>query len=408
MKKVIGFLLLVVAAYFGYGYFETGEKATVPEFVTEEVNKGLVIETVSATGKVEPITLVKVGSQVSGRIEKIHVDFNSKVKANQIICELDQVPLQARVSQDKASLLISNARLKDAESKLKVAKLELERSEKLDKDDLISKSELDQERASYESLKAQVDLAKAQVAQAEASLQMSKANLNFATIRSPVDGIVISRAVDEGQTVAASFQAPVLFEIAQNLKEVNILASVGEADIGQIKAGQKVTFNVDAYPDDEFTGKVLQVRLAATDEQNVVTYTVVVSARNEEDKLFPGMSASLLFEVGRSAEDDLRVSNAALRFEPQMDWVESKVEDESYRRDSSSKSVWVLTNEGRLKQVIFRAGYSSRMHTQIVGGDVAENLKVVSGIHEEEVEDEGTTNPFSRNRRSSKKKKKKK
>jgi len=407
MKKIIVIVLLGLCVYGIYLYFDKSKDNKEVFFVVEEMDTGVVVQTVSATGQVEPITLVKVGSQVSGRIEKIFADFNSRVTANQIICEIDKVPLLARVSQDKANLARNEARLEGAQANRDLAKLELGRSQLLDKDGLISKSELDKERYNVKTLEAQVKLAEAELNQAKASLEVSEANLNFATIRSPVNGIVILRNVDVGQTVAASFQAPVLFEIAQNLEEVHVLAAVGEADIGMIKNGQVVNFEVDAYPDTQFEGKVLQVRLAPNVQLNVVTYTVVISANNQENKLFPGMTANLFFEIGRSHKDDLRVSNAALRFEPKKEWINETIENVLLSENKNSKSVWVLEENGFLKQVVFQPGYSDRSYTQVLAGDVKETLKIVKGVQFEIIEENSTTNPFMARRRSKSKSKKK-
>jgi HlyD family secretion protein len=405
-------LILGVGLYFSASFFSGDEKDQAPVFQTITLDRGVVIETVSATGTVKPITLVEVGSQVSGRIEKIHVDFNSRVKANQIICELDQVPLKARTFQDEANLAKARARLKQSQANLNLAKVELKRSIELDKEELISKSELDKEKANVEALSAQLELSQAEVDQAKASLQVSQANLEYATIRSPVDGIVILRNVDVGQTVAASFQAPVLFKIAQNLKELHILAAVSEADIGQIEAGQQVNFKVAAHPYDDFTGQVIQVRLAAKEESNVITYTVVVAAKNPENKLYPGMTAEMLFEIGRSAENDLRVPNAAIRFEPSPEWVAPSDEDPAFegqgkRSGPPLKTVWVKDGPF-LKVIKFKGGFADRIFTEIRKGALSEKTEVVIGIHVEGFEDEGTTNPFIRSRNSSGKKKKKK
>lgn len=406
VNKWIVLALLPVLSAGGY-YFFGNDSSELPEFRTKIVDTGVVLSTVSATGVVEPLKLVQVGSQISGTIKKIYVDFNDRVKAGQVICELDQTALKAQVSQDRANLLKSKANIQRVRAKLLVTEYDLKRAKKLASDNLISGSELERADSDYAALAAELEVAKAEVKQKESALERSLTNLGYATIRSPIDGVVISRNVDVGQTVAASLQAPVLFEIAESLEKMYVYASVGEADIGSIRTDQSVWFTVDAYPDEHFSGKVLQIRLSPKVEQNVVTYTVVVSADNPEGQLLPGMTANLDFEVGRSPEDALRVSNLALRFEPDKAWLSDELQGEVKRnkKDRSARRLWVLEN-GELKPVPVTTGFTDGKFSQIVDGDVRKGMKVAIGV-KEAGEGKEMRNPFARSWGGKKKKKKK-
>jgi len=388
----------------GYYFFGTG-KGKPPEFRTKKIDTGIVVSTVSSTGVVDPLKLVQVGSQISGTIAKIYVDFNDRVKEGQIICELDQTALKALVSQDRANLLKSKANVQSVRAKLLVAEQDLKRAKELASDSLISSSELERAQSEYTSMAAELEVAKAEVKQSESTLLRSMTNLGYATIRSPIDGVVISRDVDVGQTVAASFQAPVLFGIAESLDKMYVYASVGEADIGSIRTDQSVWFTVDAYPGERFSGKVLQIRLSPKVEQNVVTYVVVVSADNPEGKLLPGMSANLDFEVGRSPEDALIVTNLALRFEPDQAWLPAELQGQeiSKKKDHSGGRLWVV-EKGILKPVTVRTGLTNGEFTQIVDGNIRKGMEVAVGI-KEPGEDKEMRNPFARNWGSKKKKK---
>lgn len=397
-------MLPVVGAGGYYLWGDGGEE--IPQFRTKTIDTGTVVSSVSATGVVEPLTLVQVGSQISGTIEKIYVDFNDMVKTGQIICELDQTALKAKVSQDRANLTKAKANVKRVLARLVVAELDLERSRELASDNLVSSSELDVAKSNYASLVAELEVARAEIKQAESTMERSVTNLGYATIRSPIDGVVISRNVDVGQTVAASMQAPVLFTIAESLDRMYVNAAVGEADIGLVKPGQPVSFTVDAYPDDLFTGGVLQIRLSPTVEQNVVTYTVVVSADNPEGKLLPGMTANLEFEVGRSAEDTLRVSNLALRFEPESAWLAPGAKGESAKKlkGRTSRRLWIL-EQGMLIPAPVKIGFTDGSYTQILEGTVGKGTEVAIGVMEKS-EGEEMRNPFTRRWGSRKKKKK--
>lgn len=407
VNKWVLLALLLVLGLSGY-YFFGNDNSEIPEFRTLKVDSGVVVSTVSATGVVNPLKLVQVGSQVSGTIKKIYVDFNDLVKAGQIICELDQTGLKAQVSQDRANLLKSKANIRRVEAKLRVAMFDLDRAKELAADSLISGSELERADSDFAALAAELEVAKAEVKQRESALDRSLTNLSYATIRSPIDGVVISRDVDVGQTVAASLQAPVLFGIAESLDKMHVYAAVGEADIGYIRTDQSVWFGVDAYPEDRFSGKVLQIRLSPKVEQNVVTYTVVVSADNLEGKLLPGMTANLDFEVARTKEDALLVSNLALRFKPDKAWISDASEPEVKKKSKASRrqrQLWTVENGG-LRSVPVTTGLTDGKYSQIVDGNVRKGMEVAIGVKEKSEDDE-MKNPFARNWGGKKKKKRK-
>jgi len=404
MKRWIGLVLLLIVGLGLFYYWENREDP-LPLFRTSTIEVGSVVATVTSTGVVEPITLVQVGSQISGTLTKIFVDFNDRVKKGQIVCQLDQTALKATVSQDRANLVRAKANVRRVTAELLVAEKDLGRSKRLNSDQLISDSELDRAEANYGALAAQLEVAEAEVKQVQSSLERAITNLGYATIHSPIDGVVVLRNVDVGQTVAASLQAPVLFEIAENLDKMYVKASVGEADIGMIRPGQPVRFSVDAYTDHKFTGDVLQIRLSPKVEQNVVTYTVMVTADNPEKMLLPNMTANLYFEVGRSSETALRVSNLALRFEPEEKWLAGDPWiDEKPSKDRSNRRVWILNDE-HWKPVQVKIGLTDKSFSEILEGDLKQGQEVVVGVRDGQVKD--VRIPFQRRFGASSKKSKK-
>lgn len=300
-KKVLIIPVLVIAAAAAVWFFKTGKRETPLAFETAIANIGSVASTISATGTVEPVDEVEVGTQVSGVVKKIYVDYNSTVRKGQLLAELDKTTL-------KAALDLSNVSLKSAKIELDHLKKKYERINKLFEKSMVSQEELDQAR--YDLNRGIVSVEKA-----EAEVERAKLNLSYATIYSPIDGTVLSRSVDEGQTVAASLNAPTLFTIAQDLMKMEVYASVDEADIGQVKQKQRVTFTVDAYPEETFNGTVSQVRLEPTVTSNVVTYTVTILAQNPELKLMPGMTATITVYL-QEASNVLTIPAKALRFKP--------------------------------------------------------------------------------------------
>jgi HlyD family secretion protein len=271
------------------------------QFRTEKVEKGTVTMTVTATGALSAVTTVQVGSQVSGVIARLYVDFNSRVTKGQLLAELDPTPFQQQVEQHQADLTKSRVEAANA-------KISYDRQTRLTKAGLAPQADLDAARAAYEG-------ARAQVQQSVAALDQALTSLKYAKIVSPIDGIVVDRQYDVGQTVAASFQAPTLFSIAQDLTKMQVQADVDQSDIGRIAVGQTARFTVDSYPDQEFRGRISQIRLNATVSQNVVTYPVIIEVPNPDEKLRPKMTANVTIDVA-SVRDVLRIANAALRFKP--------------------------------------------------------------------------------------------
>jgi HlyD family secretion protein len=303
-------LVLVAVLWWGRGLLK-GEPA--PEFTTAPAERGEVVAKVTATGTLSALVTVQVGSQVSGRIQDLYVDFNSQVKKGQLIAKIDPRLFLAEVEQQQANVMAAQANLTRAKVQAQDARRQARRADELSPRGLISQSERDTAQATADAADASVVSSQAALAQARAALNRAQVNLNYTDIISPTDGVVISRSVDVGQTVAASLQAPVLFTIAQDLRQMQVNTSVAESDVGKLQAGMKANFTVDAYPGERFRGEVRQVRDAATTTQNVVTYDAVLDVTNEELKLKPGMTANVTFVYARR-EDVLKVPNAALRF----------------------------------------------------------------------------------------------
>lgn len=366
MKKIliIGGIIIVIAVG-GFLLFRGNGKE--PKFRFDKVVKGDVEMAVTATGTVNPVTTVLVGTQVSGTIKNIYVDFNSPVKKGQLIARIDPALFEAQVNQARANLFSAKANLEKAEATLVDAKRTMDRNKELLSKNLVAQSDLDTAETNYETAKASVSAAKSQVAQNEAALSSADTNLYYTKIISPVDGIVVSRNVDVGQTVAASFQTPTLFSIAQDLTKMQIDTSVAEADIGRAKVGQDVEFTVDAYPDITFRGKVLQVRNAPIIVQNVVTYDVVIQVDNPDFRLKPGMTAnvSIIISIKKNV---LKIPNAALRFRPA-----GKGKAAAQQKGTG---VWIL-EQGNPKRVPVSTGISDGNFTELVSGKISEGEELI-------------------------------
>jgi HlyD family secretion protein len=370
MKKILSGIL--IAAVLGIAaFFSFGNKEKEANYRTEKVVRGDIVATVTATGTVNAVTTVLVGTQVSGTIKNISVDFNSPVKKAQVIALIDPATFEAQVAQARANLLSAKANLEKSEATLVDAKRTLERNRELLSKNLIARSDLDTAETNYETAKAQVGVSKAQVAQTEAALRIAETNLGYTKILSPVDGVVISRNVDIGQTVAASFQTPTLFTIAQDLTKMQIDTNVDEADIGNIKVGQNVEFTVDAYPDITFKGIVSQVRNSPIIVQNVVTYDVVIKVDNPDLKLKPGMTANVSI-ILQNKKDILLISNAALRFSPD---TKDKGRTQGPQREKGP-GVWVLEG-GKAKRVPVKTGISDGNYTECVSGGIREGQELI-------------------------------
>jgi HlyD family secretion protein len=320
MKKKTVFIILAVIIVIGLVVgFSLAKKGSnhKPKYRTEKVTRGDIEAVVTASGTLNPVVLVEVGSQVSGRIEKIYVDYNSRVKKGDILAELDQSQLIAKIEQNEANYRNAVAALERAKISLEIAQKKYERALSLFEKNLISNEEKEQAEASYLQAKADLIAQQARTEQAKSQLEASKVDLSYAIIRSPIDGVVISRNVNVGQTVAASFQAPKLFEIANDLTKMEVECLVDEADVGKVKEGQKVKFTVEAYPNETFNGVVRQVRYSPITQQNVVSYSAIIDVDNSSLKLLPGMTATCSIIVGE-ARNVLKVPNAALRFTPDL------------------------------------------------------------------------------------------
>lgn len=400
-------LLLVGLVVAGYFLFIRNGDSEV-KYRTEKITRGDVLLQVRATGIVNPTITVQVGSQVSGIVAKLYADFNSIVKKGQVIGQIDSTFLYASVREAEANLERAGAQVNEA-------RRSRVRSEELLKKELISQAEYDAAQTSFET-------AQAQAKQAEAALERARVNLRYSVIRAPIDGVVISRDVDVGQTVAASLQAPKLFTIANDLTRMQVEASVDEADIGQIKEGQDVTFSVDAYPEIEFRGVVIQVRLAPTNVQNVVTYIVIIGVANTDLKLRPGMTATVSILIDKR-EDVLRIPALALRFQPSSEILEKFAESEKVNGDKQNgggrgnreKSgadnkgdrkggpdgeprakdkqrsegkpghrgnvrptrIWILENGTNLKPFVIKTGLNNNRFIEITDGELKEGDEVI-------------------------------
>ena len=369
---------VVAVAVIAYLLLSGGKKEEKTTFETAKVEQGNIQTTITATGTIEPVTSVTVGTQVSGIVSRLYVDYNSVVKKGQVIAELDKTNLISELNAQKANL-------SSAQSSLNYQQSNYNRYKTLYDKGLVSADE-------YENALLQYNQAKEQVASARESVQRAKTNLGYATITSPIDGVVLSKAVEEGQTVAASFNTPELFTIAQDLTDMRVIADIDEADIGGVKEGQRVTFTVDAFPDDKFEGNVTQVRQQATTSSNVVTYEVVISAPNKDLKLKPGLTANVtIFTLEKPGV--LAVPSKALRFMPNEALLSKgqKIEDVE-----AQQKVW--TQEGQtFKAHAVETGTTNGLLTEITSG-LSEGTEVlvdftISGGSEEQ-KGEQAQNPF--------------
>jgi HlyD family secretion protein len=368
MKKIL-FALVVIIALSAGAYFIFKSDENDQKFRAEKISRGDIVQSVTASGTVNAVTTVLVGTQVSGTIKNIFVDFNSVVKKGQLIAEIDPAIFDGQVEQARANVLSAKANVEKAVVALADSKRTLGRQKELFARNLISRSDVDAAETAHDTAGAQLTAAKAQLSQSEAALRISETNLRYTKIVSPVNGIVVSRNVDTGQTVAASFQTPTLFNIAQDLTKMQVDSSVAEADIGKIQVGQPVEFTVDAYPDSPFQGKVSEIRNAPITVQNVVTYDVVVKVDNPELKLKPGMTANVSIIVS-TRKDVLRVPNTALRFRPP-----SEKRDQTAKKEKGS-GVWVLEDK-KPKRIAVTTGISDGMYSELLSGEISEGREVI-------------------------------
>lgn len=374
-KKIIIISFIIFAAIAAGLFFYLGGNGKNNAYKTEKISRGEIKSVVTATGTVNAVTTVSVGTQVSGTIKKLLVDYNSPVKKGQLLAQIDPATFQSQVDQAMANLLSAKANLEKAAVIAIDTQRTYQRNKELFAQNFIAKSDLDAAETSFKSAEAQQKVNQAQVEQAKASLKIAETNLQYTNIISPVNGTVISRSVDVGQTVAASFQTPTLFSIAQDLTKMQINASVDEADIGRVHTGQEVSFSVDAYPDTVFSGKVSDVRNAPTTVSNVVTYDVIIKVDNPQLKLKPGMTAnvSIIIETRR---DVLRIPNAALRFKPAVAAAEKSETKEEKQRIKGIK-VWILENE-KPRPVQVTIGISDGNYTEIRSGKLEAGKEIIT------------------------------
>ncbi|GLI37537.1 efflux RND transporter periplasmic adaptor subunit [Geobacter hydrogenophilus] len=365
-----------VAAYF------TLNKKPETVFKTAKVERGDIVSTVSATGNLAAVVTVQVGTQVSGTIQKLFVDYNSPVKKGQIIAQIDPSLFSAQLEQTRGNYLNAQASLLRVKADLEDARKNLERNRQLLKDGVVSQSDFDTADNRYQMAKATVKATEGSVAQTRGAFSQSETNLRYATIRSPVDGIVVSRNVDVGQTVAASFQTPTLFTIAQDLTRMEIDTSVDEADISRVQVGQPVSFTVDSYPENRFTGTVRQVRNAPVVTQNVVTYVVVIDVDNKDMKLKPGMTANVSIEIARK-ENVLKLPSAALRYKPKKGTDEKEAKgqqagpEQRRKKREGGQQVYILGPENKPVQVPVKTGIGNDGQVELVSGNLKENDQVI-------------------------------
>lgn len=346
---------IALLAIFGIGYKMLNRSAGGTVYKTQKIENGDIMESITASGTINPLSTVSVGSQASGRIAEIYVDYNSVVKKGQLLALIDQENAKATVQQREAALEIAKAQVNVEENNIKYYKKALNRISKLNASKYSTEKDLEAAERDYDNAVAQLTLEQAQVKQAQASLNSAQTELSYTEIKSPVDGIVISKAVEVGQTVAASFETPELFSVAEDLTKMQIEASVVEADIAKVKEGQKVRFTVDSYADDYFYGTVTQVRNEATTTSNVVTYTVVIGIDNTDMKLKPGMTANV--EIITAEEKDVMlVPNQALRF---------YIDDSDNAKRYKDRGVWIIKN-GHPERVTVKIGVSDDDNTQIL------------------------------------------
>ncbi len=370
MKKIIIIILICLAALFFIGFLFKNKKEA-KNYVTEPLTKRTITQIVEASGTINPVQTVSIGSQVSGQISAIHVDYNSKVKKGQLLAEIDTSLFEAQVNQAKATIDNARANLAKIQATTANDKLTLTRYRNLYKKGFIAKSELDLAESTYSADLAQVKSAQAQINQALASYSTAASNLRYTKITSPVDGVVISRAVDVGQTVAASFQTPELFSVAQDLTQMQIEASVSEADIGKVKKEQDVEYTLDGYPDETFKGKVSQVRISPTTVSNVVTYSVIIDVENDEMKLIPGMTANVSIITSKK-ENILCAKSTALKFTPNTDGKGEKFD---------KQGIWLLA-DGEPKRVEIVTGVNDDTYTEIISNNLKDGDMVILSIEE--------------------------
>lgn len=364
-NKKIGLIGLILIILLVSGIFVT--KNSAPKYETAPVKKRTITKIVEASGTINPVNTVSVGSTVSGLISAIYVDFNSVVTKGQLLAEIDPRTFQATVDQNLAAVNNAQASLDEAQATLEMSTKTYNRYKNLYSRNFIPKCDLDQAESDYKADIAKVNAAKFKIQQTRAQYEQSLVNLNYTKIIAPVDGMIISREIDLGQPVAATLQAPELFTIAQDLEEMQIEVNVSEADIGEVKEGQNVIYTLDGYPNSNFEGKVTQVRISPTTVSNVVTYSVIVKVDNSELKLKPGMTANVSI-ITAEEKDALCVPNRALKFTPPDN-------DKRYEQ----QGLWIV-DKGKAHRINIKVGASDDNYTQIISDEITEGTQVAVGV----------------------------
>ena len=381
MKKLL-LLLLIVGAAGGGLYYASRKPEPERSFITAVITRGDITQTVSATGSLQAVNTVEVGTQVSGTIRELFADYNSVVTKGQVIAVIDSTLFEAERDRAKADLDASRAAVAEARANVDDALRTYRRKVTLYERDFIAASEVDDAQRSVATTRARLASAQAAVAQAEATLRRAEANLGYTRIVAPVNGVVVGKNISAGQTVAASYQTPTLFTIAEDLTQMQVEAAVDEADIGYLGEGMKASFSVDAYPEELFKGYVHQIRLEPSSSEHVVTYTTIIRVGNPERKLKPGMTANVEIETA-TASDVLKVPAAALRFVPPEPAEEGK--------EKAAKTPQLWTKE--LRPIAVETGLSDGSHTEI-SGDVEEGMEVVTAVIDSEGSGGRNRRPF--------------
>ena len=359
-------IILIAAALALIFLVVINAKANGVKYETRKVRRCTITEVVEASGTINPVNTVSVGSTVSGLIKEIYVDFNSVVKKGQILAQIDPANFQASVDQATAQINNAQANLANTQAVMEMSRKTYNRYKNLYAKNFVAKSELDQAESDYYANLAKVNSAKAQISQAQATYNTAMTNLGYTKIIAPVDGTIISREIDLGQPVAASFQAPQLFTIAQDLTNMQIEVNVSEADIGKVKVGQDVTYTLDGYPDTDFKGKVTQVRISPTTVSNVVTYVVIVDVHNEDLKLIPGMTANVSI-ITDQKENVLCVPNVALKFTPETSGQKYK-----------NQGIWLL-QKNKPVRIDIEQGASDDSRFEVISDKIKEGDLVLTG-----------------------------
>lgn len=391
--RILVFALIAVALWFGYKRFQASREKPI-EYITQRAERSTIRSSVSASGTLSPLVDVTVGAQVSGRIMELHADFNDQVEKGQLLARIDPAVYHADVLKSEARRDSARAQYKEAEANVTLKKKQVTRFRELVGRDLMAPSELDEAEAELIVAEARARSARATQKEAEAALEQARTNLDFTSIYSPVNGVILSREVDLGQSLAANFETPAIFRIAEDLRSMQVNTSVAEADIGAIKADMQARFYVDAWPNRTYTGKVREVRLMPEEESNVVTYDAVIDVPNEDRSLLPGMTATIDFII-EERENTLHIPNAALRFQPpeglscdaqtadpppsKAEAKENKQQGQRNKKDLTQTKIWILrNNEPTCIQVIL--GITDGARTEVVSGDLKEDDAVITGI----------------------------